>query len=473
MSPRSALRRNLLEYRPVAAVARSRFFPAGLQWITTLVFAVILWQLVLGPTAAHDNLGTALTWVLWWPLIPIVFLAVGRFWCAVCPFGWLSDQVQKLVGVGRPVPAFLKRHGIWIIDASFIGITWADHVWGIVESPWGSGILLLLMTTAVVATAALFQRRAFCRYVCFIGGLAGNYSRAGMVQLRADTDVCATCTSRAACFNGTDSTPPCPLFEFPRKMETSANCTLCASCIKSCPNDAIQVTLRPPSRELWFIRAPKVSESFLAAAIMGIVLVQNVTMLGVWADTLRWLESVTGSSSYALNYSIAFVVAISAPVLLLVAASRVAAGIRGGTTRQSFARFGYALIPLDVAAHIAHNLFHLLAEGKSVYTTAASLVGIDSGGGSAALLGNGSIHALQVALIVLGLVGSVYTAHRIARASAAQAEAIVAPAVAPSAGHRGRRWTSERLVVAPYATLIVGIAALNLWLFAMPMSHRM
>lgn len=309
--------------------------------------------------------------MLWWPLIPIVFLLLGRFWCAVCPFGWLSDQVQRLIDIGRPVPAFLKRYGIWIIDASFLLITWADHVLGIVESPWGSGLLLLGMTTAVVATAAVFQRRAFCRYLCFLGGLVGNYLRAVMVTLRADADVCKTCTSRAACFNGTDHSPPCPMFEFPRTMDSSANCTLCASCVKSCPNDAITLSVRPPTRELWFVRTPKVSESFLAAAIMGIVLVQNVTMLGFWADTLAWLESVTGISSYVVNYTI---FAVSLPVGLLYAASRAAA-LRGGTARDYFAAFGYALIPLDVAGHIAHNLFHLLAEGKSIAVTALALVG--------------------------------------------------------------------------------------------------
>jgi len=186
---------------------------------------VIVWQLMLGPESAHDNLGTALTWVLWWPLIPLFFVLVGRFWCAVCPFGWLQDQVQKLVAVNRPVPAFLKRYGIWIIDASFIFITWADHVWGIVDSPWGSGLLLLTMTTFVVGTAAFFQRRAFCRYLCFLGGVAGNYSRTGIVTLRADTAVCETCTSRAACFNGTETTPACPVFEFPARWTRTRTAT--------------------------------------------------------------------------------------------------------------------------------------------------------------------------------------------------------------------------------------------------------
>lgn len=390
--------------------------------------------------------------MLWWPLIPIVFLLLGRFWCAVCPFGWLSDQVQRLIDIGRPVPAFLKRYGIWIIDASFLLITWADHVLGIVESPWGSGLLLLGMTTAVVATAAVFQRRAFCRYLCFLGGLVGNYLRAVMVTLRADADVCKTCTSRAACFNGTDHSPPCPMFEFPRTMDSSANCTLCASCVKSCPNDAITLSVRPPTRELWFVRTPKVSESFLAAAIMGIVLVQNVTMLGFWADTLAWLESVTGISSYAVNYTI---FAVSLPVGLLYAASRAAA-LRGGTARDYFAAFGYALIPLDVAGHIAHNLFHLLAEGKSIAVTALALVGREGGDTSTALVGNDTIQVLQYLLIALGVAGSLYTAQRIAAS-------------------RSTGWSrpARRLLLAPYVTLVLALAAVNGWLFALPMAHRM
>jgi polyferredoxin len=448
--------RNLLHFRPVAAIARSRFYPAALQWASAAFFAVIVWQLMLGPESAHDNFGTALTWVLWWPLIPLLFVLVGRFWCAVCPFGWLQDQVQKLVAVNRPVPAFLKRYGIWIIDASFIFITWADHVWGIVESPWGSGLLLLTMTTAVVGTAAFFQRRAFCRYLCFLGGIAGNYSRTGMVALRADAEVCKTCTSRAACFNGTATSAPCPVFEFPRTMDSNANCNLCASCIKSCPHGAISLTVRPPTRELWFIRRPKLSESMLAMAIMGIVLVQNVTMLGFWEDILAWLEQTTGTTSYAVNYTIAFTVAISLPILLLLLASRGAAFLGHGSTGQLFTSFGYALIPLDIAAHIAHNLFHLLAEGKSIFVTGLALFGRESGEGSAAVAGANTIQALQYTILALGVAGSVYTAYRIAAARS----------------DRLPRLTG-RLLLAPYASLILVLAGLNVWLFALPMAHRM
>ncbi|ADU48612.1 4Fe-4S binding protein [Intrasporangium calvum] len=446
--------RNLMEVPLVARAMRSRLYPGVLQVLVAAVFALVAYQLLVGPDTAHDNAGTALMWVLWWPVIPIVFVVLGRFWCAVCPFGWLSDQVQKLVGVNRPVPTFLKRYGIWIIDAQFILITWADHVWGIVESPWGSGVLLLLLTTAVIVSGAFFQRRTFCRYLCFLGGLSGNYARTGMVELRANQDICRTCTSRAACYNGTDKVAGCPLFTFPRTMDSSANCNLCANCIKACPNDALELRLRKPTSELWFIRTPRLEESFLAMAIMGIVIIQNLTMLNVWSTFLDWIGTSTGITSPSAIFTVAFTIAVGAPVGLLVLASQVASRGNLESTKLNFARFGYALIPLDVAGHIAHNLFHLLAEGKSVLFTVVALFGGDAGDGSAALLDTGTIQILQYVVLALGLAGSVYAARRIARG-------------------RYRTAARRRVTLVPMISLIVLLAGLNVWMFALPMAHRM
>ena len=444
--------RNLMTIPWVARVLRSGWYPKVLQIPIAAVFGFVAYQLLVGPDAARDNAGTALMWVLWWPVIPIVFVLLGRFWCAVCPFGLVSDMVQKWVGVNRPVPNFLKNYGIWIIDASFLAITWADHVWGVVESPWGSGVLLLLLTTAVIASGALFQRRTFCRYLCFLGGLSGNYARTGMVELRADTGICRTCKAKAVCYNGNDKVAGCPLFSFPRTMDDSANCNLCANCIKSCPNDAIQVRLRKPTSELWFITKPKLEQSALAMAIMGIVLIQNITMLEVWQDVLAWISSTTGITSYPVIFTVAFAVGVSIPVGLLVLASRIAARANLETTRLNFARFGYALIPLDVAAHLAHNLFHLLAEGGSVYYTVARVFG-STAEGEAALVGTGTIQILQFALLGLGIAASLYTARRIAH-------------------RRYRTDARRRATVLPYAAVIAVLGAVNVWMFLLPMAHR-
>lgn len=443
---------DLLKFPVVKSIMKSKYFPKIFQIPVAAVFGLIAYELLAGPSSAHDNPGTALMWVLWWPLIPIVFLFVGRFWCAICPFGTLSDFIQKLVGVNRPVPAFLKKYGIWIIDASFILMTWADHVFGIVSSPWGSGILLLLITFAVIVSGAFFQRRTWCRYLCFLGGLSGNYARTGMIALRANTDICQTCTSKAACFNGTDKAPACPLFSFPRTMDSNANCNLCGNCVKNCPNDAITLTLRPPTKELWFIRSPKIEESFLAMAIMGIVLIQNITMLEVWEQILSAVEEFTGVTNTAVIFTAVFALGVTLPVALLSLTAKVAATGNSESTIKNFSRFGYALIPLDIAGHVAHNLFHLLAEGKSIYYSVASIFGSNASG-SAAIVGNDTIQIMQFIILALGLWGSLYTARRITF----------------------RRYSTpevRRATLTPYVILIGSLTALNVGLFLLPMAHR-
>jgi hypothetical protein len=450
--PTGMLSGNLLNHRWVAATLRSRLFPGVLQWITLLVFTLIVWQLILGPSSAHANFGTALTWVLWWPLIPIIFLVMGRFWCAICPFATLSDLVQRFVGNHRPVPTFLKRYGIWIIDVLFVLVTWSDHVFGIVESPWGSGMLLLLLTTGVILSGAFFQRRAWCRFLCFLGGMSGNYARMGMVALRANPEICKTCKSGAACFNGTATSAPCPLFEFPRTMDSNANCNLCANCIKSCPNGSISLTLRAPSQELWFIRNPHFAEAFLAVVIMGIVFVQNITMLEVWPNILRGLENLVGTSSYAVTFTISFLIAMAIPVALMGLTAFAAGRFNGESLSKNFARFGYAIIPLDVAGHVAHNLFHLFAEGKAVWYTFLVFLGFVQPEGSAALLSPATIQMLQYTLIVLGVAGSLYTTYRIVRST-----------------YDAR--TGARALI-PYAALLLLLGVINIGLFILPMSHR-
>jgi hypothetical protein len=273
-----------------------------------------------------------------------------------------------------------------------------------------------------------------------------------MLALRGTPEICATCTA-ASCYKGTDKAPGCPLFEFPKNMTSNANCVICADCIKNCPNDSIQLTVRPPTKELWFIRKPKLEEAFLSAVIMGIVFVQNVTMLEVWSSMLNWLERATGTTNYAVTFSITFVTAIIIPVALLGLTSWLAGKFNRSTFVENFARFGYAIIALDVAGHIAHNLFHLLAEGKSIFYTAMALFGQDFHAASPALVSMETIQLLQYGLIAFGLIGSLYTAYNIAKQNHAQEKV----------------WCT----FVPYAVLIVILTVMNVYLFMLPMAMRM
>jgi polyferredoxin len=443
-----AAQNNLLQSNRFKAFLKSRWFPAIFAYPTLVVFAYIIYALLWGPEAASANLGTSLTWVLWWPLIPILMFVLGRFWCAICPFATTIDLVQKKFGLGRPVPAFLKKYGIWIIDAVFLTITWMDHVFGIVESPRGSGYLLGLMVTAVVVTGVLFERRAWCRYLCFLGGLSGNYSRSSMLELRATPEICATCTTQN-CFKGDGKTPGCPIYEFPRTMQTSANCNLCGNCVKTCPNDSIRISTRIPTKELWFIARPKFEESFLAVVIVGIVLVQNITMLSFWEPLM---DTLVGVLHYqALAFTAVFLVAMGVPFGLVAGAAKLSGSATGETLAKNFARFGYAVIPLDLAGHIAHNMFHLLAEGKAIYYNGAALVGRQVTG-PAAVLSMGTIQILQFIMLGLGIFGSIFTAYKIAARDQGE----------------GKTWKAFW----PHLLVLLLFGLVNIWLFTMPMQHR-
>ena len=71
----------------------------------------------------------------------------------------------------------------YVIDFIYVLITWSDHVFGMVEYPRGSGVIMLLITTGVIVSGAFFERRTWCRYLCFLGGLSGNYSRSAALEL--------------------------------------------------------------------------------------------------------------------------------------------------------------------------------------------------------------------------------------------------------------------------------------------------
>jgi len=444
--------KDLLKNKKFKKFIKSKWYPGVFQWPVALIFAFIVYELIAGPAEAHDNFGTAGTWVLWWPLLPILLLLFGRFWCIVCPFGLLNDVVQKFVGNNKPVPKFLRKYGIWIIDITFLMITWSDHVWGVVENPRGSGILLLMITTSVIFSGALFERRTWCRYLCFLGGLSGNYSRAGMVELRGTSDICKKCTT-ASCYKGTSEVPGCPMFEFPKTMDSSAECNLCGNCVKNCPNDSITISTRIPTKELWNIKKPKIEVAFLSIVIMGIVFVQNITMLKIWGEILNSLENFLGTTNYYITFTVTFFIAMLIPITLLLLTGLIAKKFNKASIKENFARFGYAVIPLDLAGHIAHNLFHLLAEGKSVGYTFMGLFGMEYHGASTAILSNSTIQILQYIIIAIGTVGSIYTAYRIAKSSQ----------------------TKEKLFGTSivYTILMILLAVANILLFSLPMAMRM
>ena len=132
-------------------------------------------------------------------------------------------------------------------------------------------------------------------------------------------------------------------------------------------------------------------------------------------------------------------------------AAQLSGAATGESVAKNFARFGYAVIPLDLAGHVAHNLFHLLSEGKAVFFNAAALVDYHVTG-SAELVSPGTVTMLQFVIVGLGIAGSVYTATRIAQRSGSAAHPLQA--------------------LLPHGIVLILFGLVNLYLFTLPMVHR-
>src|SRR4030067_838739 len=359
---------NFLNYPTLKSLLKSRWYPLIFVLPTMIIFAIIVIQLFFGSAEASSNFGSIMLWILLWPILPVLFLLFGRLWCSVCPLSRVSDEVQKKVGMHRKVPKVLQTYGVWIIIFAFLAITWSDVIFGIVESPLNTGILLLFILIGVVFMGAVFEKRAWCRYLCFLGGVSSNYSMSSALELRTDSEVCKTCKT-PLCYKGDGKTDGCSMFEYPRTMDSNRACHFCSHCIKTCDHDAIRITPRPPTSELWFIKKPRFEESFLATALIGIVVSQTMIMLEVWEPFMHWFENTTGITNFTVAWTLIFAAAMLIPLLLMLAASFVSSRMSGETsnssiisdqtaklgegarnsvetTMSSFNRYGYALIPL-------------------------------------------------------------------------------------------------------------------------------
>lgn len=441
-------------------VLKSKFFPLAFQLVNVIVFSYVLASLFFGSAETGSNFGSTITWILWWPLIPITFLLLGRVWCAMCPFATIGDWIQAHFSLKKPVPKFLKRYGLWIINIAFILITWYDLTYGLVSSTKASAYFLLFVVFAAAMTSVFFARRTWCRYLCFLGGIFGNYSQTSFIELRTDPDKCKSCRT-LDCYNGNEKAPGCILYEVPRVMDSNRTCNLCGDCLKSCDNDSPSLKLRDlPASELWTKRRPRLDESFLAGSLIGIILISGFGMLEAWKPFFQWFQTFVGITNEQLAISILFVVMLAIPVMLLMMTSFISSLFSKESPMTNFTRYAYALIPLNLAGHFAHNLFHFLGEGKSISTVTASLVSggkviATEGGGhgeaaSASILDGTTIQSLQYILVFIGVAASLYIAFRIFK----------------------REEKGSLLALIPHSILIFVFGALTFVLFALPMDMR-
>jgi transcriptional regulator with AAA-type ATPase domain/pSer/pThr/pTyr-binding forkhead associated (FHA) protein len=434
-----ALKINLLRDEKIRATLRNPWLVPALTWICMGFIGLVVVTTLYGALApaghpfkvTATNPAMMVTWFVWFPILPLVTASVGRVWCAVCPIAGFGDLFGKLGRFNLPAPRLLKRLDIWTLVAAFIIIEFGEGLFGVDSSPGMTLAFLAGLLFVAAATTVLYERRAFCRYLCPLAGWLGAYSALSPLEIRGNKKVCQTQCGEHTCYKGTDAVPGCPMFLYPAAMNSNAECLLCTNCVKSCANRGVQLNLRPPLVELWRNPAPSVGLAVLAFVLLGVMSSHWITKLPFW-------KAVKANPPLPLTVVelTLFFGCIIAGVISLWAASLLSAAASREKLASNMARYGAAFIPLAFASHASLMLKGLLStDFPTMWAWARGLIfsSAPTAAASAAiavpgdLLDPAVVSFIQGLTIIGGIVGSliaiVFVARR-AEKSAVMARAL-------------------------------------------------
>jgi len=357
---------NLLRNERVRSTLRHPLLFKVLTWTNVAFVALVLAATLFGAArpAGHplrefgNNFGMVVTWLVWFPVLPLSALLLGRVWCGVCPIAGAGDLAARVRHLGRPLPRWLKRGDLWLLVASFVFLDFVEEFFGVADAPAATAVLLVVIIGLSALFCVLYERKAFCRTICPLAGMLGAYASLSPWEVRGNKKVCQTQCGQHTCFKGTGTVPGCPLGSYPASITSSIDCMMCGNCLKSCDNRGVQVNLRPPLSELWRQPSPALAMSVFGVILVALMARHQFPMLTVWQRAQASLGWSDGTAHVVLW--IGFVGLALVPFFL---AATLSSGASQEDVRANAARYGLAFIPLALAGHLGHIAHEWLLEG--------------------------------------------------------------------------------------------------------------
>lgn len=405
----------------IRPLLESRWPQFLLRALTLAGFIFTIFAGLFGSRVGSHNFSIIFVWIAWWTALKLVFIPLGgRSWCSVCPIplpgewlqqGGILDKGTRRFGLNLRWPKRLK--GSWLQSGGFllIGLFSALTLTDTRLTAW---ILLGLFGLAFVLSV-VFERRAFCSYICPIGGFSGIYAKTAPVEVRViDTAICTT-HSEKTCYQN------CSWGLYPVALRDSAQCGLCMECLRSCPQDNIAFNLRPFGSDLGQVHLSRhLDEAFLALVMLGSALVFSAVFIGPWGG-LKSAAFAIGSTPWLL-YGLAFLT-LNLVVIPGFFALAVWSGERWSASkiqlRQAIASQSQVLLPLGLFAWIAFTISFALPKMNYVLSVISdplgwgwNLLGTANTTWSPDVSAFSSI--LQVSLLMVGLFWSASIARRLA-----------------------------------------------------------
>lgn len=336
----------------IEALFRWKWYPDIFRIPVLIGFLYLNYVLLFGEQAEGANGGLTVMWVLLWAMQPVLFILLGRFFCGVCPFGYIADGVQKIVGNEMHPPLFLKKYGVWFAYGFFIVILILEALVHMASSTVASSILLLSILTLAIMMGAFFRRRTWCRYLCPLGVGGGVFSRLRVIKLGKDEQACNEC-KKFECLQGTEKVEGCPMGLCVRKHDLDADCISCGNCLKNCPNDSPRIELHAPVRGFLSNIRLSQAESTFASSFIGFSIA-----LYLIKDYLDKINSTVGFENALWNKLLVILVFTGFSFLLFYLFSHLVRPVTRQSQKYNFRFFGFFLIPCIFFALINLTSIH-------------------------------------------------------------------------------------------------------------------
>jgi polyferredoxin len=467
---------DVLRWPFIGPLLRWRHARTTVQLTALTVAAAMILHGLFGPQIAPRNLATVLTWVHYRGLLVLALLAAGNLFCTGCPFVLVRDAGRRQHRPVRNWPARLRNK--WIGLALFAAVLFAYELFDLWALPRATAWLILGYFAAALAIDLLFTGATFCKYLCPIGQFNFTASTLSPLEVAVrEPAVCATCRT-VDCIRGRrDAGAPgvtiqrgCELGLFLPAKVGNVDCTFCLDCVQACPHDNVAIAARLPGAEL--VDGRRRSGIGRLAARPDIAALAVLFTFGALLNAFAMVRPV-----YVVEQRLARVlhVSVEAPVLLVVfvvalglipaalligasASSRLIARSHARSLRDDITQYATGLIPFGFGLWIAHYAFHFLTGVLTIVpvtqSAAADLFGW-------ALLGDplwklagmrpGAVFPIQIGFVMLGTLGSLAVTHGISERE-----------------HPGRPLAAT----APWAVVLLLIAAAALWVLSSPMEMR-
>jgi len=429
---------------------------------------------LFGPSIAPKNLATLVTWVHYRGVLVVALLVLGNVFCFGCPFLLPREVARRFTRPVRHLPRPLRSK--WVAAVLFAGVLYAYEVFDLWGAPAGTALLIVGYFALALVVDASFRGAPFCKYLCPIGQFNFLASTLSPLEIAArDPDACATCKTKE-CIRGErdeNGAPKpggqrgCELALFVPQKVGNLDCTFCLDCVHACPKDNVGLLARMPGEELvhagrrsgigQVLRRP--DWAALAIVFTFGALLNAFGMVAPVYALERWLADVLGTQRESILLALIFLaVLVVLPAMLFGAAAAASRGLGGAPERlrEQATRHAFGLVPLGLGVWVAHYAFHFLT---GIWTIVPVLQNAVAELG-APLLGEpnwrlggieaGLVWPIEVGFLALGALGSLAITYRLVDA------------------RRGRRVAAY----APWAVLVLALAATAGWLLAQPMEMR-